>query len=1119
AGHIVELESIGTDITVNNLVLTDGTLDLTGVPFTVLDSYSHSSGILKVDGGTSITIGGTYATGQVLDFDGTSTLNKLQFNTTNSLANAFTIPDALTAAEFTVGPGGSVITERALNAGSLANNGNLKIGGTTIVSGTFTMNNAAALFDFRGQSLELQGAINNLDGNFSTDNLSTLLLTTAVTAWDLHSSITVLKDLTIGRSLGVTMTANLSVDGTLNITSGNFNINGKTLTIKDLSGTNANLKGTSLSSLIINQGNDPVILGGLLSIRNLTVNTSHGVTIGAAVTNVNSLTLTQGAVTGANNLSLLDNATITRTAGSIDAVPGFGDPVNILYNGTANSSGPELPALGSGFTADVTVNTATGVSMDANSLIRNLTLTSGNFTIGALTLELTGNLTDNANQLVGSSASILVLNGANAFTIPGYMNDLGDLTANRTNGVSMNGNLEVHGGLNLDGALGAGPGFAVGANILKLNNAITGTPTKLKADGTSSITIAGTSAGIIVPSSVTALNNLTLNNTNGTSLQANLDLTSLTLTDGILVPGNYNLSTLGATGGSQSAFVYAAYSQSGRFTVKNVQSTKLIPVGYKNENGFYTPLNISNSDESDFTVAIEGISLMSQFVYPVPSPKYVKLQWDIARANPNSGTATVNFNWNAAEGYLEAPAVAGGNENAIPAVPWQDAGTIEAIPVPTATSITVSGITQFSKFALYGNKISPVYVDAVHGDDNNTGENPAAGLDGPKKTLFEGINVVATDGTINVAEGTYTEDVLIPATKGALDITGYLGGTKTIVGVSKVVSTSFPLASPNIEIRGSGTKIHGFTIKNPANALGYYSSGMVIGATNVEIYNNAFMVAGSANTEDISQGIQTIAATNISGLNIHNNTFTHLASSVAGYEGIYINSNSGIGTITIDQNDFSGEILRGITTEASKTTISNNNIITDLAASFPGGWEGINLSYPAGNGTVADVAVSGNTVKGSTGAFGFQYGVVVGNSANTNTFTNIDLTGNTIQGNEVGVRVREDAGQVTLTGNKIMSNSLYGVKNEDPSATALDALRNWWGSPTGPEVATNSPCGAGDKITANVSYEPWYDDASFTHEVYKLVDYVVSGDKSICVGGNADIKLASAQNGSNYEYT
>jgi len=398
-----------------------------------------------------------------------------------------------------------------------------------------------------------------------------------------------------------------------------------------------------------------------------------------------------------------------------------------------------------------------------------------------------------------------------------------------------------------------------------------------------------------------------------------------------------------------------------------------------------------------------------------------------------------------------------------------DAGSVGAVSSYTFTNVTADH-TIDATF-----DFSPDYDWYV--DDDAPGPTYNGTYTYPFLTIQEAIDAADANGspdqTIYVFAGTYSEDLDIPSGLVGLELMGESTSNTTIKGSNNRVYTDFPATDPpNIKVMGAGTKLHNFTIENTGFVDGYYSSGIVIGATDVEVYDNIIKVSNSDDTDDISQGLQTYFGMDISGLYIHDNSFTHIATNVAGYEAIYINANSGSGDITIENNIIAGEVLRAITTEASNTTISGNSIITDLAAGLPGGYQGINISYAIGSGTVSDVIVSGNTVKGTTGSEGFLYGIVVGTAADNNTFTGISILENTITGNDVGVRVREDAGQVIINDNSIFSNTTYGVKNDDPSTTVVDAEDNWWGSSTGPTHASN-PSGTGDAVTDYVDFDPW----------------------------------------------
>jgi len=171
---------------------------------------------------------------------------------------------------------------------------------------------------------------------------------------------------------------------------------------------------------------------------------------------------------------------------------------------------------------------------------------------------------------------------------------------------------------------------------------------------------------------------------------------------------------------------------------------------------------------------------------------------------------------------------------------------------------------------------------------------------------------------------------------------------------------------------------------------------MLIGAANVEIYDNDFKVTAGRDTWTggaVSTGIVTyrktataMATVDISGLNIHDNTFTNHGSGAAGFDAIFVNLDTGTGAITIADNDFTGNVLRAISVERSNTVISGNDIITDLAPhnGSVGGFQGMYIGcYPVGEdfGPVqTDVSITNNTVKGATSSEGFAQGIRVGHS-------------------------------------------------------------------------------------------------------------------------------------------
>jgi len=142
----------------------------------------------------------------------------------------------------------------------------------------------------------------------------------------------------------------------------------------------------------------------------------------------------------------------------------------------------------------------------------------------------------------------------------------------------------------------------------------------------------------------------------------------------------------------------------------------------------------------------------------------------------------------------------------------------------------------------------------------------------------------------------------------------------------------------------------------------------------------------------------------------------------------------------IDDNEFTGNVFRAITTERSNTVISDNLIRTNLNPDVPGSgaWQGINISG-ANSGFISDVLVIGNTIEGSSG---FKYGIKLGS-----------------------------ADGVVVHRNNIFGN-VIGLQNDD-AVNIADARFNWWGSNTGPFHATLNPSGLGDDVSNNVDFSFW----------------------------------------------
>ena len=228
----------------------------------------------------------------------------------------------------------------------------------------------------------------------------------------------------------------------------------------------------------------------------------------------------------------------------------------MFVGGTVTSAGMDFydvvgnggtTTLGSAMTIghDLTVSAGTfttSVSGYALAIGRNLAI-AGTLRVNGSSVSVGGNITLSGTFVAGTSTVTLDGLAGQSIAGPSAMTFY-NLVAVDPGGVIMAANVSISNVLTL--SVGS---FTVGANTLTIVNPLAGTITNLVADGTSSITVNGVAAGIVMPSSVAQLNNLTLNNANGLGLQADLAvLGTLTLTNGPVTTGPYTLRI--APGGS-----------------------------------------------------------------------------------------------------------------------------------------------------------------------------------------------------------------------------------------------------------------------------------------------------------------------------------------------------------------------------------------------------------------------------------------------------------------------------------------------------------------------------------------------------------------------------------------
>ncbi|MBL0356921.1 MAG: hypothetical protein IPP72_08520 [Chitinophagaceae bacterium] len=288
--------------------------------------YNGSSSITQTVYGTPSVGSLTYGNLILSNTNGTGTANKISTSTINA-AGTITISD-----KTTMTPGAGIVSEGDM----YVNSGGRLTCGTQIVSGngSFNILSGGTISMASTAGITASGATGNIQTISRSFGTGGNYIYNASTAQATGNGLpTTVNNLTISNAAGVTMyaaSANYTVDGILNLTSGALSINGNTLNINSLQRSSGTLTGSSTSSVGVNSTSVPLFFtsGGRI-LKNLTVNASASADLQTALaitagSSAGSLSIGSGAT-----LNTYDNLTLKSDA-----------------NGTARVA--EIPVDGSG---------------------------------------------------------------------------------------------------------------------------------------------------------------------------------------------------------------------------------------------------------------------------------------------------------------------------------------------------------------------------------------------------------------------------------------------------------------------------------------------------------------------------------------------------------------------------------------------------------------------------------------------------------------------------------------------------------------------------------------------------------------------------------------------------
>jgi hypothetical protein len=536
----------------------NGTLTLTAGAFDVQDKtltfqtgntpITRGAGTITTNNGTALifgtidNIGGNAFTIPANTFTTNPTINSLTVNRTNQLV--------LNSQTWTIDGGQLTLTAGALN----------------IAARTIIFQNAATPITRTSGTLVVSNTTNITFGA----NASSFTIPNGT-----FSAAPSINNLIIDRAGGVTIgNQAFTINGTLTLTNGAFDILSTTLTMQTGAtpiartsgtltvGTGASLSfGANVANFTIPDNTfttDP-------NITNLTINRAGGITVGNQNFTINgTLTLTAGVFNTLNTTLTFQNGNtpLARTTGTLT----LGATANLVFGTAGNTGGTAFTIPNNIFTTapsinHFTINRINSLTLGNQSLTLDgtLTLTAGAFAIGANTLTLQNNATP-ITVVAGTITTTTTTNinfGVNAanFTIPDNTftaaPSLNNLTIDRAGGITLgNQSVTVIGTLTLtNGAL------SVASNTLTFqtgNTPIARTAGSITTTSSSNLVFgtAGNTGGtaFTIPDDVfttaPSLNNLTINRTNSLAL-GNQDLTlagTLTLTAGTLNNAGRNIN-------------------------------------------------------------------------------------------------------------------------------------------------------------------------------------------------------------------------------------------------------------------------------------------------------------------------------------------------------------------------------------------------------------------------------------------------------------------------------------------------------------------------------------------------------------------------------------------------
>ncbi len=394
--------------------------------------------------------------------------------------------------------------------------------------------------------------------------------------------------------------------------------------------------------------------------------------------------------------------------------------------------------------------------------------------------------------------------------------------------------------------------------------------------------------------------------------------------------------------------------------------------------------------------------------------------------------------------------------------------------------------------------------------------------------IQDGVNAASSGDIVHVNPGTYVENVTVPT---PLEIQGSgqsstivepavsnpncndLGGGSLCTGASNVflvqandvtidnlkidgdnpsLTSDYNVGGANLDARNgiitdhnsgtyNGLSVHDVTVQNVYLRGIYDSTGSFnfdgntvtnVQAEYASIAMFAYYGPGTFQNNTVSWANDAISANWSKGIEFLNNTVTHSGS---GVHTDNAGSQAGATADLIQGNHVSDCMTDGygifVFVPYLGPTV-NDNTITNCKIGLSAWGQAAAVTT-----TFTDNTVDGMGLTGSIGAHISTDLTSIYTDEALYQNSTVSFTGNQFTGNDVGVLLTTDplhTNTATFHCNSIAGNSA-GVETAGTGTITNDFTHQWWGSASGPTVASN-PSGTGDSVVAGINYSPWSAD-------------------------------------------